>query len=140
MNTIHNSQYGNYPDSTRTQLFDGISSLESLFQDILNDLGIERKTLTKGNDAVINALYICILDMLKDTLVSTDFKYPTREEFMRVYGLKFIAETDQEKTLLWQSANWMWILFKMIKPNANLGLALPVVSKLVEGLNGRIMF
>ena len=116
---------------------DGISTLQSLFQDVLNDLGVSKKSLKKGEDAVINALYICILAMLKDKLVAEDFKYPTRDAFMQVYGEKFAAESDLEKDLLWQTANWMCILFKIVKANANQGLTMAVIPKLLEGWNGK---
>ena len=116
---------------------DGISTLQSLFQDVLDDLRVPKKSLKKGDDAVINALYICILDMLKDKLVAEDFKYPTRDAFMQVYGEKFAAESDREKTILWQSANWMYILFKMITAKKNTGLTIEVIPKLVEGWSGK---
>eukprot|EP01036_Dinobryon_divergens_P029457 gene29457-38554_t len=116
---------------------DGISTLQSLFQDVLDDLRVPKKSLKKGDDAVINALYICILDMLKDKLVAEDFKYPTRDAFMQVYGEKFAAESDREKTILWQSANWMYILFKMITAKKNTGLTIEVIPKLVEGWSAK---
>ena len=125
--------------TTTCKPIDGISTLQSLFQDILDDLGVSKKSLEKGEDAVINTLYICILDMLKDKLAPEDFKYPTEVEFMHAqdYEEKFAAESDEEKELLWRWANWMWILFKMVKANANKGLVLPVISKLLEGWNGK---
>ena len=139
MNAIHSPQRSEFSEllNTYTKPKDGISTLQSLFQDILDDLGVSKKSLKKGEDAVLNALYICILDMLKDKLEAEDFKYPTRVDFMLAYGKKFVNESDKEKELLWQSANWMCILFKMVKANANLGLTIEVISKLLEGWNGK---
>eukprot|EP01035_Chromulina_nebulosa_P023571 gene23571-30563_t len=133
MATIRSPQDEDFKFSTKSE--DGISTLQSLFQDVLDDLRVLKKSLKKGEDAVINALYICILAMLTDKLVAEDFKYPTRDAFMQVYGEKFAAESDLEKYLLWQTANWMCILFKIVKANANLGLAMAVIPKLLEGWN-----
>ena len=138
MNTIRSPEYTDHDNNSVMRSIDGISSLKSLFSDILNDLEFKNE-LKKGEDSVKNALYICILDILKDRLGVTDFKYPTQRDFMVAYGEKFEKESDTEKGLLWKSANWMWILFKMVRPNANQGLALPVVTKFVEGWNGRII-
>lgn len=143
MNAIHSTKnkHSEFIITTKSGIStDGISTLQSLFQDILDDLGIPKKSLylKKGEDSVINALYICILDMLRDKLVAEDFKYTTRFEFMIAYENVFKDESDKEKELLWQTANWMCILFKMVRANANLGLAIEVVSKLLEGWNGKI--
>eukprot|EP01035_Chromulina_nebulosa_P008501 gene8501-11527_t len=140
MNAIHSTKnkHSEFIITTKSGIStDGISTLQSLFQDILDDLGIPKKSLylKKGEDSVINALYICILDMLRDKLVAEDFKYTTRFEFMIAYENVFKDESDKEKELLWQTANWMCILFKMVRANANLGLAIEVVSKLLEGWN-----
>ena len=120
---------------------DRISTLDSLYQDILDDLGgAPEVSLKKGDDvfyALITALYLCILVILKDKLVPGDFKYPTEVEFMQAYDNKFAKESDKEKNLLWQSANWMSILFKIVKASANQGLALAVIPKLLEGLNSK---
>ena len=135
MDTIHSLQEEDLELIIKPE--DGISTLQSLFQDVLDDLRVPKKSLKKGEDAVINALYICILDMLKDKLVAEDFKYPTRDDFMRIYGEKFACESDREKTILWQTANWMWILFKMITAKKNTGLTIEVIPKLIEGWNGK---
>lgn len=97
---------------------------------------MDKKILKKGEDALINAFYICILDMLKSKLTAEDFKYPTIEDFLQVYGEQFATESNREKTLLWKSANWMFILFKIIRASKNSGLTMEVIPKLLEGWNG----
>jgi hypothetical protein len=97
---------------------------------------VDKKNLKKGEDALINAFYICILDMLKSKLTPEDFKYPTIDDFMREYGEHFATESNKEKNLLWKSANWMFILFKIIPANKNSGLTMEVIPKLLEGWNG----
>ena len=119
---------------------DGISSLQSIFQDVLDDIHVNKKSLKKGEDALINALYVCILDILRPMLSANDFKYRTREEFLVAYGDRFANETDREKTLLWQTANWMSILFKMITAKKNTGLTIEVIPKIVEGWHGKSIF
>ena len=122
-----------------------ISTLNSIFEDILRDIGgVPKEYLKKGadcNDALITVLYLCILVVLRDRLLPGDFKYPTQVDFMCVqaYREEFASESATEKELLWQSANWMSILFKIVKANANLGLAMAVVPKLVEGWDGNVL-
>ena len=92
--------------------------------------------MKKGEDALINSFYICILDMLKSKLTMEDFKYPQIEDFMRVYGEQFAIESNREKMLLWQTANWMFILFKIVPANKSTGLTMEVIPKLLEGWHG----
>ena len=95
--------------------------------------------MKKGEGALINAFYICILDLLKSRLITAQefFKYPKIEEFLQVHGEKFAKESNKEKQLLWQTANWAHILFKMtIRAKTNRGLAMEVIPKLVEGWRG----
>ena len=101
-----------------------------------NRFKVDKKTLKKGEDALINSFYICILDMLKSKLTTEDFKYSQIEDFMSVYGEQFAKESNREKNLLWQTANWMFILFKIVPANKSTGLAMEVVPKLLEGWHG----
>ena len=98
---------------------------------------MNRKSLKKGEGALINTFFICILDMLKSRLTDHDLKYPTIADFLHVYGEKFGREPHKEKELLWQTANWAHVLFKMIKARTNAGLALEVLPKFVEGWHGK---
>lgn len=90
----------------------------------------------KKGEALITALYVCILDTLKSQLLDRDFKYPTIDRFMAVYGDQFESEPQEEIMKLWQFANWSFILFKMIPANTNKVFAMEVIPKLVEGWNG----
>lgn len=114
----------------------GISTIQSLYQDVLDDINLPRKELKKGEDALINALYVCILDILKLKLSTADLKYPTIDEFFKVYGEEFKYESENEKFLLWETANWMQVLFKITTARKNTGLTIQVVPKVVEGWKG----
>eukprot|EP01035_Chromulina_nebulosa_P015909 gene15909-21082_t len=111
----------------------GISTIQSLYQDVLDDINLPRKELKKGEDALINALYVCILDILKLKLTTADLKYPTIDDFLKVYGEEFKYESENEKFLLWETANWMQVLFKITTARKNTGLTIQVVPKVVEG-------
>ena len=114
----------------------GISTIQSLYQDVLEDINLPKKDLKKGEDALINALYVCILGILKLKLSTTDLKYPTIDDFLQVYGEEFKYESENEKFLLWETANWMQVLFKITTARKNTGLTIQVVPKVVEGWKG----
>jgi len=114
----------------------GISTIQSLYQDVLDDINLPRKDLKKGEDALINALYVCILGILKLKLSTADLKYPTIDDFLKVYGEEFKYESENEKFLLWETANWMQVLFKITTARKNTGLTIQVVPKVVEGWKG----
>lgn len=103
---------------------------------MLDDINLPRKELKKGEDALINALYVCILDILKLKLTAADLKYPTIDDFLKVYGEEFKYESENEKYLLWETANWMQVLFKITTARKNTGLTIQVVPKVVEGWKG----
>ena len=93
-----------------------------------------------GNDCLINAFYICILDMLRTSVVTTDdYKYRTIEDFLQAPDYSIFAQLplpSKEKQLLWLTANWMCIFYRMVSSKGNMGLAKNVVSKLLEGWEG----
>ena len=113
----------------------GFSTPKSLFLDVLNDLSIHPKSLNMGEDQPIYFMFVCLLDMLKGKLQPSDFKYKTRADFLNKY-LYPPDVPDLEKELLWQSANWMNVLFKLRRANASLTLTIGVIAKFVEGLRG----
>jgi hypothetical protein len=92
-------------------------------------------SLKKG-EALITALYVCILDTLRSRLVNETLKYPTVGDFMTAYGDQFQGESHDEKQKLWQFANWSFILFKMVPAKTNKVLAMDVIPKLLEGWSG----
>ena len=92
-----------------------------------------------GKDCLINAFYICILDMLSSSGAVTidDYKFRTVEDFLQVPEYNIFAMLPiRERQLLWMTANWMFIFFKMVPSKGNVGLAKNVVSKLLEGWDG----
>ena len=117
-------------------ILQNISTIQSLYQDVLDDIRLSKKALKKGEDSIINALYVCLLDLLKLKLSNSDLKYPTKDSFLRVYGEKFQFESEREKTLLWETANWMAVLFKMTTARKNTGLTIQVIPKVVEDWTG----
>ena len=103
---------------------------------------MEKKSLRKdesGKDCLINAFYICILDMLSSSGAVTidDYKFRTLEDFLQVPEYNIFAMLPiRERQLLWMTANWMFIFFKIVPSKGNVGLAKNVVSKLLEGWDG----
>ena len=90
----------------------------------------------KKEEALITALYVCILDTLRSRLVNETLKYPTVGDFMTVYGDQFQGESHDEIQKLWQFANWSFILFKIIPAKTNKVFAMDVIPKLLEGWSG----
>ncbi len=90
----------------------------------------------KKEEALVTALYVCILDTLRSRLVNETLKYPTVGGFMTVYGDQFQGESHDEKQKLWQFANWSFILFKIIPAKTNKVFAMDVIPKLLEGWSG----
>jgi len=77
------------------------------------------------------------LYVMKEHITEDEFKYKTCEEFLDAYGGWFASESEKEKNLLWQTANWMDLLFKMITARKNKGLAMVVIPKVVEGFDAK---
>jgi hypothetical protein len=112
-------------------------TLQTLFDDVLKDIYTTKKSIKASGNLLLSVLYVCILDMLKDILVAEDFKYPTILSFTQVYGKIFPHESDKETELLWKTANWMVIFFRLVRAKANLGLTLDVIPKLLEGWSAK---
>ena len=75
--------------------------------------------------------------MVRSTIITAeDFKYLTIEDFLRVYKM-FRYQSNKDKILLWQTANWSFIFFNMVPAKKNIGLAKNVIPKFLEGWNGR---
>jgi hypothetical protein len=79
------------------------------------------------------ALWVTLLNHFKAYLTLADMKYQTLDQFIQAYDGWFQQESEAEIINLWQVANWMNILFKMITARKNKGLAMQVVPKLIEG-------
>jgi hypothetical protein len=79
------------------------------------------------------ALWVVLLCHFKAHLTLADMKYQTLEQFAEVYQGWFQEESETEIYHLWQIANWMNILFKMITARKNKGLAMQVIPKIIEG-------
>jgi hypothetical protein len=76
-------------------------------------------------------LWVILLGAMRSTY-SNEYKYPTMQSFLTAYP-EFAVEDDSERNNLWQSANWMAILFTMITARKNKGLVMQVIPKLIEG-------
>lgn len=83
------------------------------------------------------ALWVCLLVVLKRYVSDEDLKYKTIDEFYTIYNYQFSNEDHSELDLLWQTANWMYVLFKMITARKNKGLAIQVIPKLIEGWDAK---
>ena len=103
------------------------------------------RKVNSSKDCLINAFYICILDMLRSSGAVTidDYKFRTVEDFLQNPDYNIFAMSSipiREKQLLWMTANWMSIFFKMVPSKGNMGLGINVVSKLLEGWDGNLFF
>ena len=116
----------------------GLSTLGSLFDDVLTDINTPKRSLQKGQYALKNALFVCILGLLKLNLVDEELKYPSIEVFLRshIYRGRYDSESESEKKILFQTANWVNILFKLVRSNGNSDFAITVVPRLLEGWRG----
>jgi len=79
------------------------------------------------------SLWVVLLCHFKAHLTIADMKYQSIEQFLEAYQGNFQEESETEVYHLWQIANWMNILFKMITARKNKGLAMQVIPKIIEG-------
>lgn len=82
---------------------------------------------------VIQAFWISLLNAMRKVLDPTAFKYPDVASFQSAYHGNFDHHSSKEINNLWETANWMALLFTLIPSKKNKGLALAVVPKFVEG-------
>jgi hypothetical protein len=97
-----------------------------------------------------HSFLLVILMLLKSVTPSENLKYATLEHFLECYE-EFQSRSEQEKRYLFETANWMNILFQFIPAKVspsraqpppltppclsqkNKGLVLDVIPKLIEG-------
>ena len=82
---------------------------------------------------LIQAIWVKFLSVLRDNMPITDLKYATEKDFLRNYHNCFEDCSPSEIRNLWETANWMNILFRFIPAKKNKGMAIAIVPKLVEG-------
>lgn len=83
---------------------------------------------------MLSALWVIVLRGIRKYLSDSDLKFPTFDDFMASpYGTLFAREDDSEKDHLWNTANWMHILFELLPAKKNKGLAMLVVPRFIEG-------
>lgn len=111
----------------------GFHSDMNLF-DIAEAIDLDISALHKEGP-VMYALWVVMLSALKAHYKMEELKYPTVDSFLETYSGYFDREPEDEKERLWHTANWMSILFTLITPRKNKGLAMQVIPKLVEGWN-----
>lgn len=110
---------------------EGIHQELNLF-DIADTIGLELSSLHKEG-LLMYALWVTLLTVLKKHSSLSDLKYPTLQAFHEAYNGLYSYEDEEEQHRLWQTANWMSVLFTLIMARKNKGLAMQVVPKLVEG-------
>jgi hypothetical protein len=75
----------------------------------------------------IQALWVIFLDIMRrQQSVTSSYKYPDLPTFLLSYPGAYLDVDIDEQTFLWQTANWMSILFEMIPARKNKGLAMQV--------------
>lgn len=81
---------------------------------IADQIGMDSVPLRK-DAALTIVLWVELLEVLQKHLdAETAFKYKTQDAFLDHYKERFAGETGSEKAKLFQFANWMNIIFKMI--------------------------
>lgn len=113
----------------------GVHGEISVF-DVADSVGLDLSSLHKEGP-VMYALWVVLLSVLRRHYNPEDYKYPTMQDFLQVYEGCFPSEPEDEMQKLWQTANWMNILFTLITARKNKGLAMQVVPKLVEGWHAK---
>eukprot|EP01036_Dinobryon_divergens_P036726 gene36726-47879_t len=122
-----------------------------ILQNLITGICSELKQVDQKNLKVLKtSICVFILETLRSKLRNSDFKYPTIQDFfgVHVYVERFDTMPEREQDLLWQTANWMHIFFKVfpniskykefkIPVKRNKGFALEVISKLVEGWDAK---
>lgn len=102
------------------------------FSEILALIGLGKTALVKDGQ-LMYALWITLLTVIKTRHKQLALKYPLYEDFCREYPTEFSNESEGEKMLLWEIANWMNVLFQLIAARKNKGLVMNVVPRVVEG-------
>lgn len=74
------------------------------------------------------ALWILYLMKLKESIPTEKLKYPTVKDFIAAYHGRFGNQSESVIIDLWNTANWMHELFKMVRPFGNRGLAMSVIA------------
>jgi hypothetical protein len=64
-----------------------------------------------------------------------NFKYATKEDFLREYNYTFMDCDELETDQLFFTANWMALLFMTVDARGNKGLAMNVIPKVIEGIH-----
>ncbi|RYH30095.1 hypothetical protein EON65_06245 [archaeon] len=124
-----------YEEVERTVEKNGIKSHLDMFS-VAETVGFSLGDLHKEG-AMMYALWVAVLTVLKKHYKPEDHKYPTFESFINEYGNVYNNESVEEQEKLWHTANWMFILFTLIPARKNKGLAMQVVPKVVEGWHAK---
>ena len=79
--------------------------------------------------------WVKYLEKIKRNYPPSLLHYPTLDTFLAAYDHTGICNgiRQEEVIQLWEEANWMYELFKMINARGNKKLALSTVTKLIEG-------
>lgn len=118
--------------SNRSSLQVGYEELKNLSRSANIDIGIYYK-----ESVFMQALWYVYLVVVKEVFDSKRFKYQSIEQFFEVYPAFQSIDNKQEQLNLFQTANWMSILFTMVVAKKSKGLAILLVPKLIEGWNAK---
>jgi hypothetical protein len=110
----------------------GVRSSEWDFYSITSSVDIDLSVLPKEG-VVMVGLWVCFLSIMRKQLPSSCLKYNNVNSFLAEYPGKFDKCDMEEKRCLFDTANWMCVMLKMVSARKNKGLAIQVVPKLVEG-------
>ena len=79
------------------------------------------------------AIWIEFLSVLKEHMPTAELKYPSIEPFLEKYHDVVNDCSPSDIQNLWETANWMNVLFRFVPAKKNKGFFLAVVPKFVEG-------
>ena len=81
---------------------------------------------------MLSSIWVTFLSITRDHFPPDALKYTTLVDFLSVYPDFAHLPADEQRNL-WQTANWMSVLFTMIPAAKNKGLVLAVIPQLIEG-------
>lgn len=98
------------------------------------DIAALQGDLTKEG-SVLSGLWVIFLRYYRMFTHDIPFKYHSMDSFMNAYGGHFSWCDATEQIRLFQTANWMELLFRTIPAKRNKVFFLHIVPKFVEGFN-----
>ena len=98
---------------------------------VAEEAGVNLFQHTRDAD-FLASIWIAFLTVMKEHFPADRHKFPNVDAFLEAYP-EFLHTPAEEQTNLFNTANWMAVLFTMIPAAKNKGLVLQVIPQVVEG-------